>query len=91
MQEVLLNAAVIGREFEFELLWRITNKPEDDMIDCLEVALKAQLIEEVDGGDRERDNDDEHDDAPNTTVAELLDRANQISGHGALPGRGLLR
>ncbi len=50
----MVNAAVIGREFDFELLRRITDKQEDDLIDCLEAALKAQLIEEVKGGDCER-------------------------------------
>jgi len=46
-QEVLLTAAVIGREFGFELLHKVTEKEEDDLIVSLESALKAQLIEEL--------------------------------------------
>ncbi len=53
-QEILLNAAVIGREFDFELLQKVTNFDEDKLIECLEAALKSQLIEEMREEDDER-------------------------------------
>jgi predicted Ser/Thr protein kinase len=52
-QDILLNAAVIGREFGFELLQKVTGKEEDDLIEGLEAGLKAQLIEEVKVGSEE--------------------------------------
>jgi len=45
-QEILLTAAVIGREFDYLTLQQVTGKDEDALIDGLEAALKAQLIEE---------------------------------------------
>jgi len=53
-QEILLAAAVIGREFDFELLRKVTGKQEDELIDSLEAALKAQLIEELKEAEGER-------------------------------------
>jgi predicted ATPase len=50
LQEILLNAAVIGREFDFEILLQICGKEEDILIDGLEEAIKAQLIEEREDG-----------------------------------------
>jgi len=48
-QEVLLNAAVIGREFDYQVLWKVAGKDEDALIDGLEEAMGAQLVEEVKG------------------------------------------
>ena len=48
-QEVLLNAAVIGREFDYQILWKVAGKDEDVLIDGLEEAMRAQLVEEVKG------------------------------------------
>jgi tetratricopeptide (TPR) repeat protein len=46
-QEIVRNAAVIGREFSFELLQKVTTTAESDLIDCLETAIKSYLIEEL--------------------------------------------
>jgi tetratricopeptide (TPR) repeat protein len=46
-QEVLLLAAIIGREFEFETLRAASDLNEDALIEALEQAARAQLIEEV--------------------------------------------
>jgi len=53
-QEILLNAAVIGRDFDFETLQQVIEKDEGALIDGLEAALKAQLIEELNRGEGER-------------------------------------
>lgn len=45
-QEVLNQAAVLGREFEFETLLLATEADEDSLIVALEEAERAQLIEE---------------------------------------------
>ena len=49
-QEIMLNAAMIGREFDFELLKMVTDEQEDDLIESLESALKTYLIEELTEG-----------------------------------------
>jgi len=46
-QEVLRLAAVIGREFEFDLLAGASEVDEDELIASLETAERAQLIEET--------------------------------------------
>ncbi|MFQ5923368.1 MAG: hypothetical protein ACE5M4_11040, partial [Anaerolineales bacterium] len=46
-QSLLLFAAVIGRVFEYPTLRKVAEKDEDTLIDCLEDALRAQLIEEL--------------------------------------------
>ncbi len=48
-QEVLCLAAVVGREFEFDILSEASELSEDALIDVLECAERAQLIEEVKG------------------------------------------
>jgi len=50
-QEVLRLAAVLGREFEYETLAEASELDEDTLIDALESAQRAQLIEEATGGD----------------------------------------
>ena len=47
--ETLRLAAVLGREFEFEVLARAGDLSEDDLLDALERAIRAQLIEELPG------------------------------------------
>jgi transcriptional regulator with XRE-family HTH domain len=42
--------AVIGHEFEFDLLRQAANLDEDGLIEALEQAERAQLIHEVDAG-----------------------------------------
>ena len=46
-QEVLLNASMIGRDFDYQTLQEVTENNEETLIDSLEEALRAQLIEEL--------------------------------------------
>jgi len=46
-QDVLLLAAIIGREFDFPTLKKASDLGEDELIDVLEVAERAQIIEEI--------------------------------------------
>ena len=46
-QNILMFAAVIGRVFDYPTLEEVSEKDEDTLIDCLEEALHAQLIEEL--------------------------------------------
>ena len=46
-QGLLLTAAVIGREFDFQTLELVTDKDEEALIDGLEEAINKQLIEEA--------------------------------------------
>ncbi len=46
-QEILRLAALLGREFDFEVLLEASNTDEEDLINALEDAEKAQLIHEV--------------------------------------------
>ena len=50
-QEVLRLAAVLGREFEYETLAEACELEEEALIEALESAQRAQLIEEINGGD----------------------------------------
>jgi class 3 adenylate cyclase len=45
-REVLTLAAVIGRSFELELLARLTDSAEDGLLDRLEAAVTATLLDE---------------------------------------------
>ena len=45
-QELLSQAAVLGREFEFDTLLAAVDVGEDEVIDALEEAERAQLLEE---------------------------------------------
>ena len=53
-QDVLLIAAVIGREFDYQTLSIVSGKDEEALIDCLEEAISKQLIEELKEGGGER-------------------------------------
>jgi hypothetical protein len=46
-QDVLRLASIVGREFEWEVLKEISDLGEDALIEALEGAERAQLIEEV--------------------------------------------
>jgi tetratricopeptide (TPR) repeat protein len=46
-QNVLTVAAVIGRKFEFNTLWKACDLDEEALIEALENAQKVQLIQEV--------------------------------------------
>jgi len=48
-QTALRLAAVIGREFDFSLLLRAGELSDEELVDALEVAERAQLIEELRG------------------------------------------
>jgi predicted ATPase len=50
VQDVLRLAAVIGHEFEFDLLRQAVDLDEDGLIEALEQAERAQLVHEVDAG-----------------------------------------
>jgi eukaryotic-like serine/threonine-protein kinase len=54
VQEVLHLASVVGRRFEFDLLYQMAELDEDNLIEALEQAERAQLIQEVsaEGGGR---------------------------------------
>jgi tetratricopeptide (TPR) repeat protein len=49
-QEVLRLAAVLGRKFQYETLAAASELDEESLIEALESAQRAQLIEEVNGG-----------------------------------------
>ena len=53
-QGILLTAAVIGREFDYDTLKNVTEIDEEQLISCLEEAISKQLIEELKGGGGER-------------------------------------
>lgn len=53
-QDVLSMAAVLGREFEFEVLAAASDVDEDTVIDALEAAETVQLIEETGEADEDR-------------------------------------
>ncbi len=46
-QDALKLASVLGREFDFETLKAVSDLSEDDLLDALEHAERAQLIDEV--------------------------------------------
>ena len=50
-QEVLRMASILGREFEFEVLLEALDLDEDTIIDALETAEEAQMIQEVDASE----------------------------------------
>ena len=47
--KVLSTAAVIGRDFELDLLAEVTSSDEDELIDLLEEAQRAAVVREVAG------------------------------------------
>lgn len=47
VQEILRHAALLGREFEFDILKGISEHDEDSLVDGLELAVHAELISEV--------------------------------------------
>jgi ABC-type oligopeptide transport system substrate-binding subunit/predicted Ser/Thr protein kinase len=46
-QEILCQASVLGREFDFDILSKASEVDEDRLIDALESAERSQLIEEL--------------------------------------------
>jgi tetratricopeptide (TPR) repeat protein len=51
-QEALRLAAIIGREFSYEVLQKACDQPEDVLLEALETAERAQLVNEVKGRPR---------------------------------------
>ena len=45
--EVLRVAALIGRDFEYELLQRVADVPADELLDILDAAVRGALLAEV--------------------------------------------
>jgi len=45
--DLLTLAAVIGRDFELDVLNELDDRPEDDVIEALEACLEARLIDET--------------------------------------------
>lgn len=54
VEPVLTAAAVIGREFRFEILQGVAGRPDDNVLDALDAALAGWLLEETDRGYRFR-------------------------------------
>ena len=48
-QRVLSNAAVVGRDFDLDLVARLTDRSEDELLDLFDEAVAAAVIEEVPG------------------------------------------
>jgi oligopeptide transport system substrate-binding protein len=53
-QETLRFAAILGREFEFDVLQAVGDLDEDALLDALEQAERAQIINEVRGTGRSK-------------------------------------
>lgn len=51
--ELLRQAAVIGQQFTFDLLEKVSGINEDELIDSLEKAVKARIIEETEKREEE--------------------------------------
>jgi predicted ATPase len=47
VQDVLRLASVIGSEFDFDILQKASEQEEETLIDAIEIAERAQIIEEV--------------------------------------------
>ena len=54
VETILISAAVLGREFDFEILRHVTALTENDLLDALDAALAAHLLEETANGYRFR-------------------------------------
>jgi predicted ATPase len=54
VETVLALAAVVGREFDFEILRKMTALPEGELLDALDAALASNLLEEMEMGYRFR-------------------------------------
>jgi len=54
VESALATAAVIGREFNFEVLRSTAGLSDGDLLDALDAALAGYLLEETDGGYRFR-------------------------------------
>ncbi len=54
MEEVLTAAAVLGREFRFELLQGMVDLPDAQLLDALDLALESDHVQETESGYRFR-------------------------------------
>ena len=50
VESALTAAAVVGREFRFAVLQRLTDLPDGDLFDALDAALASHLLEETNDG-----------------------------------------
>jgi predicted ATPase len=53
-RRALLYAAILGRQFSFDMLRRVLGETEDQLLDVLDQALRARLIREVRVGGEDR-------------------------------------
>ncbi|MBE2318293.1 AAA family ATPase [Solirubrobacter sp. CPCC 204708] len=44
---VLLVASVIGREFDYDVLATVVDRPDDDLVEALEEAVEARVLREI--------------------------------------------
>jgi DNA-binding CsgD family transcriptional regulator len=49
-QQLLTVASALGRAFEFGVLARVTDSPDDDLLNLIDEALEARVLETVSGG-----------------------------------------
>jgi len=76
VEATLVAAAVAGTEFRFEVLRMVSELPESQLLDALDKALMAQLVEETEDGYRFRHPLIRH------TLYEGLSRARRARLHG---------
>jgi len=48
-QHLLMQAAVVGREFDLSIVEGLTDRPPDEVLEAMEAALAAQIVIEVTG------------------------------------------
>lgn len=46
MRDVFACGALIGEDFEFEILWRVQDRPKEEILDAVEAGVKAHVIRE---------------------------------------------
>ena len=54
MKEILACAALVGKEFEFEVLHRVQDRPQREILGTMDAAVKARIIRESFEGGEER-------------------------------------
>jgi diguanylate cyclase (GGDEF)-like protein len=52
--EVLACGALVGKEFEFEILERVLDRPQGEILDGIEAGLKSHIVQESFAGEGER-------------------------------------
>lgn len=54
MKEILACAALVGKEFEFDVLQRVQDRPQREILGTMDAAVKARIIRESFEGGEER-------------------------------------